>query len=122
MDKATWFQFNASTPDSKLFDRRLMDLAAAHGGDLSGRIIVLIATLVFVNISYFMISFNLTLIVSDSNDAEIEEISLASNTNNDFSLSDLLDLDLLDFDVEELAESYDIDECEFKSLSEIVVA
>ncbi len=110
MDKATWFQFNAFTPDSKLFDRRLMNLDEIQLSILSMKVIGLIITLIVVNISYSLIYFNLSSIVSDSNDEEIEEITLASDTISDFSLSDLLDLDILDFDVEELAESNEMDE------------
>ena len=78
------------------------------------RVVLLIITLVFVNVSYVMIYFNLNSIISESSEEEIEEIILVSNTNNNFSLSDLLDLDILDFDIEELADSSKEDECVFK--------
>ncbi|MCY7335014.1 MAG: hypothetical protein LH613_02190 [Chamaesiphon sp.] len=42
----------------------------------------------------------------DEIDTEIEEVITISTTTTDFELADILDLDILDFDVEELAQSH----------------
>jgi hypothetical protein len=73
----------------------------------------------FINTSYFLISFNISSIVLESYEDEIEESILLPETTNQFSLSDLLDLDILDFDTQELTDRKKQDECVSKQRSEI---
>ena len=51
-------------------------------------------------------SFNMDSLTFDESDPEIEEVITISTITTDFELADILDLDRLDFDVEELAESH----------------
>ena len=60
--------------------------------------------LAFINGTYLFISFNMDSIVSQSTEEEIEEVILTSSSSNEMELADLLDLDIFDFDVEELEE------------------
>ncbi len=71
------------------------------------QIISLLIALILMNLSYILISFDMETIVSQSSDEEIIEQIIFSpdssiDPSNDLGLADLLDLDLLDFDVEEL--------------------
>jgi hypothetical protein len=71
------------------------------------QIISLLTALILMNLSYVFIYFNMEKIVSQSSDEEtIEEVIFSSDSiidpSSDLGLADLLDLDILDFDVEEL--------------------
>ena len=73
----------------------------------NAQMISLLIALILMNLSYLLISFNMETIVSQSRDEEIiEEVILSPDLSiepsNDLGLADLLDLDILDFDVEEL--------------------
>ena len=67
--------------------------------------IVCAIALMFMNGAYLVLSFNMDSLAFDESETEIEEVIAISTTTTDFELADLLDLDILDFDVEELAES-----------------
>ena len=67
--------------------------------------IVCAIALMFMNGAYLVLSFNMDSLTFDESDPEIEEVITRSTTTTDFELADLLDLDILDFDVEELAKS-----------------
>jgi len=52
-----------------------------------------------------VLSFHMDSLAFDESSPEIEEVITISTTTMDFELADILDLDSLDFDVEELADS-----------------
>jgi hypothetical protein len=61
--------------------------------------------LMLMNGAYLFISFNMDEMIVDESDEEIEEIVTISTTAIELEPIDLLDLDIFDFDVEELAAS-----------------
>jgi hypothetical protein len=67
------------------------------------QLICSILALAFMNITYMYASFNMDLLLEDGED-EIEEIAIITPLSEDFGLTDILDLDIFDFDSEELAE------------------
>jgi hypothetical protein len=69
-----------------------------------------IFTLMFINGSYLLISFNMDSILDLSMEDETVEILPATDYTTSFDLTDLLDLDILDFDVDELERSRKEDE------------
>jgi hypothetical protein len=90
-----------------------------------------ICLLMFMNGVYLFISFNMESIVAETSEVSLPKV-IASNLNIadtrkksadgvesdrdiDFSLSDLLDLDILDFDPEELEILEDNEEQDFTS-------
>ena len=67
------------------------------------QLICSILALAFMNTTYMYASFNMDLLLEDGED-EIEEIATIAPPSEDFGLTDILDLDIFDFDSEELAE------------------
>ncbi|WP_373538970.1 hypothetical protein [Chamaesiphon sp.] len=61
--------------------------------------------LMLMNGAYLAVSFNMDSLIFDESEPELVEFVSRSNPSMDFELADLLDLDILDFDVEELANS-----------------
>jgi hypothetical protein len=59
----------------------------------------------FVNGAYLFISFNMESMIPDSENEQVEEVIVLSTTKTEFDPSDLLDLDILDFAVDELDNS-----------------
>jgi hypothetical protein len=59
-------------------------------------------TLMFINGSCFFISFNMDSILDLSLEDETEEILPTTDYSTSFDLTDLLDLDIFDFDIDEL--------------------
>ncbi len=56
----------------------------------------------FINGSCFLISFNMESVLEQSIEDETEEIVTITDYSTSFDLTDLLDLDIFDFDVDEL--------------------
>ena len=69
------------------------------------QIIVCLIALMLMNGAYLAVSFNMDSLVSDESEPEVVEFVSLSNPSMDFEIADILDLDILDFDVEELANS-----------------
>jgi len=67
--------------------------------------IVCVIALIFMNGADLVLSFHMDSLAFDESSPEIEEVITISTTTMDFELADILDLDSLDFDVEELADS-----------------
>jgi|GEM_PF-5028605 len=67
--------------------------------------IVCVIALMFMNGADLVLSFHMDSLAFDESGPEIEEVITISTTTMDFELADILDLDSLDFDVEELADS-----------------
>jgi hypothetical protein len=63
---------------------------------------ICLITLMFVNGAYLFISFNMESMIPDAENERIEEVIVSSTTNTEFDPSDILDLDILDFAVDEL--------------------
>ena len=61
-----------------------------------------IVTLIFINGSCLLISFNMDSILELSMEDETEEVLPVTDYSTSFDLTDLLDLDIFDFDVDEL--------------------
>lgn len=57
--------------------------------------------LMFVNGAYLFISFNMESMISD-NEIEQVEVVVSSSVSTEFDPADMLDLDILDFAVDEL--------------------
>jgi hypothetical protein len=58
-----------------------------------------------MNGAYLFVSFNMDEMIVDESDEEIEEIVTITTPRIELVPSDILDLDIFDFDVEELAAS-----------------
>ncbi len=69
------------------------------------QIIVCSIALMLMNGAYLAVSFNMDSLVSDESEPDVVEFVSQSNPSMDFEIADILDLDILDFDVEELANS-----------------
>ena len=63
-----------------------------------------IITLMFMNGSYVFISYDMESVIEQTSE-DTEEVATVYDPSRSFELADILDLDLLDFDVEELADS-----------------
>lgn len=72
--------------------------------------VICLITLMLVNGAYLFISFNMESMIPDTDDEQIEEVVVASTTRMDFDPVDILDLDILDFDVDELMDNNGNDE------------
>jgi hypothetical protein len=59
-------------------------------------------TLMLINVSCILISFNMDSILDLSMEDQTEEILPTIDYSTSFDLTDLLDLDIFDFDVDEL--------------------
>jgi hypothetical protein len=67
--------------------------------------IICALALVLMNGAYLTLSYNMDEMVFDENDPDIPEVVTILRPSMNFELADLLDLDIFDFDVEELAAS-----------------
>jgi hypothetical protein len=67
--------------------------------------IICLIILVFMNGSYLLTSFNMDSIMLQDDGEETEQLLLTSNSNMNFDLTDLLDLDIFDIDLEELTDN-----------------
>jgi hypothetical protein len=67
--------------------------------------LLFLLVVILMNGTYLSVAFNMDSMLVDESAAEIPEIVPSSDTSTDFDLVDLLDLDIFDFDVEELADS-----------------
>jgi hypothetical protein len=61
--------------------------------------------LTFMNGAYLFVSYHMDEMILDESDEEIEEVVTISTTSIELEPIDILDLDIFDFDVEELANS-----------------
>lgn len=68
------------------------------------QLICSLITLAFMNGSYVFVSFNMDSVVPTS-EGGIAEVDLLWDPSMDFDIADILELDIFDFDVEELANS-----------------
>jgi hypothetical protein len=66
------------------------------------QLICSLVTLAFMNASYVFVSFNMDSVVP-TNEEKSAEVDLLWDPSMDFDIADILDLDIFDFDVEELA-------------------
>ena len=63
--------------------------------------------LIFINGCYAIACFNMESIVAPNSDEEIAATISPADLSSDLDLADLLDLDIFDFDVDELTERND---------------
>jgi hypothetical protein len=61
--------------------------------------------LIVMNGAYLFVSYNMDAMVVDEGEPAIEEVVTIFRPSMDLELADILDLDIFDFDVEELAAS-----------------
>jgi hypothetical protein len=61
--------------------------------------------LMLMNGAYLFVSLNMDAMIVDESDDKIEEVVTIASTRNELEPIDILDLDIFDFDVEELAAS-----------------
>jgi hypothetical protein len=61
--------------------------------------------LILMNGAYLLVSYNMDEMVFDESEPEIEEVVTILRPSIDLELADILDLDIFDFDVEQLAAS-----------------
>ncbi len=64
--------------------------------------VICLITLMFVNGAYLFISFNMESMIPDADNEQVEEVIVSSIINTEFDPADILDLDILDFAVDEL--------------------
>ncbi len=67
--------------------------------------IICLITLIFMNGAYLFVSFNMESMIPDEREEQTEEAFVTSSTGRDFDPADVLDLDIFDFDTEELNNS-----------------
>jgi hypothetical protein len=67
--------------------------------------IICLITLIFMNGAYLFVSFNMESMIPDERDEQTESALVISTGGVDFDPADVLDLDIFDFDVEELGNS-----------------
>jgi hypothetical protein len=80
-----------------------------------------LVTLMFINGSCLFISFNMESVLEQSTEDETEEMVSVIDYSTSFDLTDLLDLDIFDFDVDELDNRQQQDEYVSKSLPELIL-
>jgi hypothetical protein len=61
--------------------------------------------LILINGAYLLVSYNMDAMLVDESEPAIEEVVTMLRPSMDLELADILDLDIFDFDVEELAAS-----------------
>jgi hypothetical protein len=71
--------------------------------------LICLITLMFVNGAYLFISFNMESMIPDAENEKVEEVVISSNTSTEFDPADILDLDILDFAVDELMDTSAVD-------------
>ncbi len=67
--------------------------------------------LIFMNWCYLLISFNLESIVVQRDEEDRAEAIYPSDASSDIELADLLDLDIFDFDADELTDREEDRQC-----------
>ena len=60
--------------------------------------------LLFMNGAYLAVSYNMDSLIVDDSEPELAQV-ISTSSSMDFEIADILDLDILDFDVAELADS-----------------
>jgi hypothetical protein len=65
--------------------------------------VICLTALMFVNGAYLFISFNMESMIPVAENEQVEEVIVSSTINTEFDPADILDLDILDFAVDELA-------------------
>jgi hypothetical protein len=65
-----------------------------------------LVTLLFINGACLSLSFNMESLLEQSSEDDTEEIVSMLDYTTSFDLTDLLDLDIFDFDVDELENRY----------------
>lgn len=80
-----------------------------------------IITLMFINGACLSISFNMESVLEQSTEDETEELVLISDYSASFDLTDLLDLDIFDLDVDELENRHQKDEYISKYFSKLIL-
>ena len=80
-----------------------------------------LVTLMFINGSCLLISFNMESVLEQSIEDDTEEIVSIVDYSTSFDLADLLDLDIFDFDVDELENRYQQDNYLSKYSSELIL-
>ena len=88
-----------------VFSRSRKYLEVRLAAEVQMQIIVCSIALMLMNGAYLAVSFNMDSLVSDESEPDVVEFVSQSNPSMDFEIADILDLDILDFDVEELANS-----------------
>ncbi len=68
---------------------------------------ICLITLMFVNGAYLFISFNMESMIPDNEIEQVEEVVISSSISTEFDPADVLDLDILDFAVDELRDGED---------------
>jgi hypothetical protein len=68
---------------------------------------ICLITLMFVNGAYLFISFNMESMIPDREIEQVEEVVISSSISTEFDPADVLDLDILDFAVDELLDGED---------------
>jgi hypothetical protein len=69
-----------------------------------------LVTLMFINGACLSISFNMESVLEQSMEDDTEEIVSIADYSTSFDLTDLIDLDIFDFDVDELENRHQQDE------------
>ncbi len=77
--------------------------------------IICLITLVFINGAYLFVSFNMESMVPVDNEEETVAVMMTSDTSAEFDPASVLDLDIFDFNIEELTNVSD--ESEPKAVS-----
>jgi hypothetical protein len=67
--------------------------------------VICLITLMFMNGAYLFISFNMESMIPDADNEQVDEVVVSSTINTEFDPADMLDLDILDFAVDELDNS-----------------
>lgn len=80
-----------------------------------------LVTLLFINGACLSISFNMESVLEQSIEDDTEEIVSMLDYSTSFDLVDLLDLDIFDFDVDELENRYQRDRYMSKYFSELTL-
>jgi hypothetical protein len=63
---------------------------------------ICLITLLFMNGAYLFISFNMESMIPDTDNEQVEETIVSLSAGMEFDPADILDLDILDFTVDEL--------------------
>jgi hypothetical protein len=69
------------------------------------QIVCSMLVLILMNSCYFITAFNLETLAAQNGEEEINSIVSSSAYSSDIELADLLDLDILDFNLDELVDS-----------------
>lgn len=80
-----------------------------------------LVTLLFINGACLSISFNMESVVEQSSEDDTEEIISLVDYTTSFDFTNLLDLEIFDFDVDELENRYQPDEDMSKYSAELIL-